>query len=62
MITALALVCLYAEPSQCVAMASKTFYSTEEECFTDRIVADEILTNATQGVVAYRCIEWGEPT
>ena len=62
MITAIVLVCLYADPSQCVALTSKTFYGTEEECYVNRIQADDALTNTTQGVVAYYCHEWGEPT
>ena len=61
MITAVALVCLYANPTECVALTSKAFYTTEEECYLDRIQAEEQLNNTLQGVTAYKCITWGEP-
>ena len=62
MITAVALVCLYANPAQCVALTSKVFYTTEEQCYMDRISAETALNNTLQGVVAYYCHEWGEST
>ena len=61
MITAVALVCLYTDPTTCVPIASKIFYTSEEQCYRDRISAEEVLNNTIQGVVAYKCIPWGEP-
>ena len=62
MITALALVCLYAEPTNCSVYVSQGFYPTEEVCRIDRINAEQALNTVTQGVAAYKCIEWGKPT
>ena len=61
MISAIVLVCLYSEPTTCQAVISKTFYPTVEMWEQDRIMAEEVLGNTTQGVAAYKCIEWGEP-
>jgi len=61
MITAVALVCLYANPTECAALTSKSFYATEDECYLARVNAEVALNNALQGVVAYECITWGNP-
>ena len=60
MITAVALVCLYANPANCIALSSKAFYATEEQCYLDRTQAEEVLNNTLQGVVDYKCITWSE--
>ena len=62
MINALALVCLYSNPSECIAYTSKNFYETEEQCMSERIAAEEALNDTLRGVIAYKCVEWGEPT
>ena len=61
MITAVALVCLYANPTECATVPSRASYPTMEICYQDRISAEEALNNTLQGVVAYKCITWGEP-
>ena len=61
MITAVALVCLYANPTECATVPSRSSYPTMEVCYQDRISAEEALNNSLQGVAAYRCITWGEP-
>ena len=61
MITAVALVCLYNEPTICQAVTSKVFYPTVEMCEQDLVRAEEVLNTAAQGVASYKCIEWGEP-
>ena len=61
MITAVALVCLYANPTECVTVPSSISYPTVEVCYQDRISAEEALNNSLQGVAAYKCITWGEP-
>jgi len=61
-ITAVALVCLYANPTECATVPSSISYPTMEVCYQDRIGAEEALNNSLQGVAAYKCITWGEPT
>lgn len=61
MISAIALVCLYSEPFTCQALTSKGFYPTMEMCELDRIRAEEMLNSVTQGIISYKCLEWGKP-
>jgi hypothetical protein len=60
MISAIAIVCSLANPSNCQTISAARIFPTVEMCKEDRVNAEGFAASRGYAVVLYLCYNWGQ--